>query len=296
MSEFFDELCINVIGVGGGGCNAVGHMVSSGLHGVTFFAANTDAQALALSRADQTIKLDPGIFWERSIPEAGAIGGAHLVFIVAGMGGGTGTQAAPLIAGAAKEAGAGLTVGVVTTPFRFEGKRRMERAEAGLAELFRNVDCLIVLPNEHLCRSAPQRGLRELFVRADETVATAVGCISGMLTRPGPLSPDFADVAAVLKGPAAAVMGDGAAFGENRARYAAMRALSSPLLEGISLSDARGVLCNITAGPGLTVAEVSDARAVILSGTREDAVILMGATLDESMDDETRVTFIATIS
>jgi|GEM_PF-1434643 len=290
------EIVIKVIGVGGCGNNAVRHMISSGLQGATFIAANTDVQALAVAHADHTIELDPDFFLEGNMPEADAIGGAHLVFIVAGMGGATGTEGAPVIARVAKEAGAGLIVGVVTTPFRFEGKRRTERGEAGIAALYRHVDCLIVLPNEHLYSAPQQCTLRELFMQADETMAAAVRCISNMLTRPGPINTSFADVASVLRGPTAGVMGVGAASGENRARYAAMRALSSPLLEGIPLGDARGVLLNITAGPEVSIAEMEEAHAVVLSGVHADAAVFMSLTLDHSMDDEMRITFIATFN
>lgn len=303
------ECIIKVVGVGGCGSNAVGHMVFSGLQGVTFIAADTDAQALAMIRVGQAVKLGPEGFFERSGPMVGqwvaeyslaavkdAIGEAHLVFIVAGMGGSTGTGAAPIIAEAAKETGA-LTVGVVTRPWRFEGRKRMETAEAGIAELYRHVDSLVVLPCEHLYQAGPEQGaLGDIFKQADGMMAAAVGCVSDALARPGCITLGLADVAGVLRGGGMAVMGIGAASGENRARAAVMQALGCPLLEGASLGSARGVLLTLTAGPALSLAEVNDAYAAILDETREDALIGPSVVLEESMGDEMRVAFIATTS
>lgn len=301
---------IKVVGVGGCGGNVIGHMASSGLRGVTFIAANTDAQALVMARVDHTVKLGPEGFFESSGPEVGrraaeesfaaikdAIGEVHLAFIVAGMGGRTGSGAAPVVARAAKENGAGLTVGVVAKPWSFEGKKRINTAEAGIAELRRHVDCLIALPIERLQQAAAKQvTLNDVFKQADEVISIPVRCISNMLTRPGPVNLDFADVASVLRGAGKAVMGVGAASGENRARDAAAQALAGPLLKDVSLGNARGVLLNITARPDLAMTEVHDAHAAILNETHKDAAILLSVALDESMDDEMRITFIASIS
>lgn len=299
---------IKVIGIGGAGSNAVGLMASSGLRGVTIIAANTDTQALALVRADQTIRLGPEGRFESNSPEIGrmaaeeslaavkdALGQPHLVFIAAGMGGCAGTGASPVIARAAREAGA-LTVGVVTTPLRFEGKKRMETAAAGIAELRRSVDFLMIIPMERLYQSSPQQAsLSAVFGRADSLMLMAVSCICDALMRPSLITLDFADVVRLLRGTDMAVMGASSASGEHRTRNAAVQALGNLLLENAPLAEARAALVTITAGLDLTYEEVDAVNATFMNELHEDAVILISATVDESLSDEARITFIATV-
>ena len=312
----FAELCqdsmakIKVFGVGGGGGNAVNNMVRSALSSVTFVAANTDMQALNNSLADVKIQLgqkltkglgagaNPMVGCEaareslQQIQEA--IGEVDMVFVTAGMGGGTGTGAAPVIAQAAREMGA-LTVGVVTKPFAFEGKRRLMSAEAGIAELRQHVDSLITIPNSRLVQLAPKNAtFKDMLKRADDVLYHAVKGISDLLMVPGLINLDFADVKAVMGESGLALMGAGVASGESRAREAAMHAITSPLLEDVSIDGARGVLINVTSGPDITLEEINEAAGIIQEAAHEDANIFFGAVFDESVGDEMHITVIAT--
>jgi cell division protein FtsZ len=298
---------IKVIGVGGGGGNAVNTMIASGLRGVEFMVANTDAQALGANLAPIKLQLgdkglgagaNPDVGRETAIESADKLRdmlqGADMVFITAGMGGGTGTGGAPIAGRIAKEIGA-LTVGVVTKPFQFEGRKRMRQADLGIDELKTAVDTLIVIPNQRLLSIANRNTtMLEAFRRADEVLLEAVRGISDLVTVHGLVNLDFADVRTIMCGMGMAIMGCGSASGENRAIEAAQRAVSSPLLEDMCVRGARGVLINITGGPDLALHEVNDAATLIQEEAHEDAEIIFGAVIDERMGDEIRITVIAT--
>jgi cell division protein FtsZ len=300
---------IKVIGVGGGGSNAVNRMIDAKLEGIEFVVANTDLQALQMSRAP--IKLQLGIKLTNGLgaganPEVGrkaaledadkiieALEGADMVFVTTGLGGGTGTGAAPIIASLASEMGA-LTVAVVTKPFVFEGKRRMTQAERGLQELIESVDTTVVIPNEKLLAVAQNAGFFESFRVADDILRQAVQGISDIITIPGIINRDFADVKAIMAGMGYAVMGTSTAKGENRAVEAAQRAIASPLLEAGAIDGARGILINITGSSSLKLHEVNEASTIIQNAAHDDANIIFGAVLDEKMKEEVKITVIAT--
>lgn len=301
---------IKVIGVGGAGVNAVNNMIRSGLQGVEFYAANTDAQALMSSAAKNRIPLgdevtkglgagaDPDVGYaaaKESEPMIrAALEGADMVFVTAGQGGGTGTLASTVIAQIAKELGA-LTVGVVTKPFLFEGKRRMKNAERGIEELKKHVDTLITIPNQRLLSIAGRNTtLLDTFRKADDILYQAVKGISDLIIFEGLVNVDFADVRAVMSEMGLAMMGTGEASGENRAIEAAEKAITSPLLEDISIHGARGVLMNITASPDVTLQEVNEAAELIHGEAYEDANIIWGMVIDPNLEDRVRVTVIAT--
>src|SRR6266545_2044536 len=300
---------IKVIGVGGGGGNAGNRMIDSGMENIEFIAANTDLQALRMSRAEVKIQLgvkltnglgagaNPEIGRKGALEDADkiieALEGADMVFVTAGMGGGTGTGAAPIIASLASEMGA-LTVAVVTKPFNFEGKRRMTQAERGLQELLDSVDTMIVIPNEKLLAVAQNAGFFESFRVADDILRQAVQGISDIITIPGIINRDFADVKAIMAGMGYAVMGTATAKGEHRATDAAQRSIASPLLEAGAIDGARGILINVTGSSSLKLAEVNEASTIIQSAAHEDANIIFGAVLDEKMKDEVKITVIAT--
>ncbi len=300
---------IKVIGVGGGGGNAVNRMIASEVAGVEFWAVNTDAQSLlqsaAIKRFQMGQKLTKGLgaggnpaIGQKAAEEsrdeiAQAIEGADLVFITAGMGGGTGTGAAPIIAEVAKEAGA-LTVGVVTKPFTFEGKRRIHQAEEGIASLQSRVDTLIVIPNDKLLSVVPEHTpVQEAFRIADDVLRQGVQGISDIITIPGLVNVDFADIRAIMADAGSALMGIGLGSGKSRAREAAMTAISSPLLEA-SIEGANGVVFNITGGSDLTLHEVNAAAETIYEVVDPNANIIFGAVIDDKMDGEIRITVIAT--
>jgi len=313
MIEFVDAsgaARIKVVGVGGGGGNAVNTMIAAGLPGVDFIAANTDAQALKANLAP--IKMQLGEKLTRGLgaggnPEVGKraaqedverlreyLGEADMIFITAGMGGGTGTGAAPIIAKVSKELGS-LTVGVVTKPFTFEGKRRMKQAEDGMKALKASVDTLIAIPNQRLLSVAGRNSsILETFKKADDVLLQAVRGISDLITVHGLINLDFADVRTIMSEMGMAMMGAAIAQGENRAVEAAQKAISSPLLEEVSIKGARGVLINITGGPDLSLHEVNEAATLIQEEADEEANIIFGAVIDESMGDEVRITVIAT--
>ncbi|HEX8926383.1 MAG TPA: cell division protein FtsZ [Terriglobales bacterium] len=300
---------IKVIGVGGGGNNAVNRMIEAGLEGVEFITANTDLQALTLSRAP--VKIQLGVKLTNGLgaganPEIGekaaledeekifeVLEGADMVFVTTGLGGGTGTGAAPVIASLASAMGA-LTVAVVTKPFAFEGKRRMMQAERGLAKLTESVDTVIVIPNEKLLAVAQDAGFFESFRVADDILRQGVQGISDIITIPGIINRDFADVKAIMAGMGYAVMGTATAKGDRRTMEAAQRAIASPLLEAGAIDGARGILINITGSSSLKLAEVNEASTIIQSAAHEDANIIFGAVLDEKMKDEVKITVIAT--
>ncbi|MDL2316895.1 cell division protein FtsZ [Desulfovibrio sp. OttesenSCG-928-A18] len=298
---------IKVIGVGGCGFHAVEHMLSSGLHGVTYVVADTDAHALTMARAQGTILLGPNGRLEGNSPEIGrmlveesllavkcALDESNLVFIVAGMGGNTGTGASPLIAATARKTGA-LTVGIVTMPLSLEGKRRNETAEAGLAELRRHVDFLLTIPIERLYQTVSrQTPVRDIFLKADEYVHTAVRCVSDALTRRCYVSIDFADVVRLLKGARLAGMGSGSASGEKRAGDAAGQALAHPLSAGSAIADAHDALVTVTAGPDLSHEEIDTVTRTFMNAVHKNATVLLSTVLDESLADELRIAFIAT--
>lgn len=301
---------IRVVGVGGGGGNATNSMIKRGLHGVDFFAINTDLQALQRSAAPNKIQIgknltrglgagaDPTIGY-RAVEEdreeiAHALTGSDMVFVTAGMGGGTGTGGAPLVANIARSLGA-LVVGIVTRPFHCEGKKRSAQAEQGLEELRKQVDTLIVIPNQKLLsiveRNTP---LTEAFDIANQVLYGATRGISELITVPGLINVDFADVRTVMREMGDAVMGSGLANGENRAVEAAHMAISSPLLEDVSISGAQGVLVNITGGSSLSLFEVEEATEIIHEAAGEEANVILGAVIDEQMTDDIMVTVIAT--
>jgi cell division protein FtsZ len=301
---------IKVIGIGGGGGNAVNTMIGGKLSGVDFMVANTDAQSLEASRAPVKIQLgatvtkglgagaNPEIGRRAALEDEEVIGeylsGADMIFITAGMGGGTGTGGAPVVARLAREAGA-LTVGVVTKPFIFEGKKRMRQAEEGIENLKASVDTLIVIPNQRLLSiAAKTTTMLEAFHRADDVLLQAVRGISDLIITPGLINLDFADVRTVMAEMGLALMGAAAATGENRAIEAAQKAISSPLLEDISIQGARGVLINITGGPDLCLHEVNEAASLIQEEAHDDANIIFGSVIDQTMTDEIRITVIAT--
>ncbi|MDP8257410.1 MAG: cell division protein FtsZ [Candidatus Alcyoniella australis] len=297
---------IKVVGVGGGGGNAVNTMVSAGMAGVRFIATNTDQQALLSSRAEQTVQLGSGL-GAGGNPEVGceaainsrdelvkALEDTDMVFITAGMGGGTGTGAAPIIAELARETDA-LTVAVVTKPFLFEGSRRMRQAEEGIDKLRQYVDTLITIPNQKLINLAGKdMTMLDAFKRADEILLQAVQSISDLIVVPGVINLDLADVRTIMRGMGLALMGTGVASGSTRAIDAAQAAISSPLLENIAIDGAKGVLINVTGGHDLTLAEVSEASEMIQEAADPGANIIFGAVIDERMQDQMRITVIAT--
>jgi cell division protein FtsZ len=301
---------IAVFGVGGAGGNAVNNMITSGLSGCDFVVANTDAQALASSKAKRVVQL--GIESTQGLgagshPEVGRaaaeeaidelrdhLSGAHMAFITAGMGGGTGTGAAPVIARVAKELGL-LTVGVVTKPFQFEGQRRLRIAEAGITELSKNVDTLIVIPNQNLFRVANEKTtFADAFGMADQVLYSGVACITDLMVKEGLINLDFADVRAVMREMGKAMMGTGEASGERRAVTAAEAAISNPLLDEVSMRGARGLLISITGGKDLTLYEVDEAATRIREEVDPDANIILGATFDQSLEGLVRVSVVAT--
>lgn len=300
---------IKVIGVGGGGGNAVNRMIDAQVEGVEFVVANTDLQALTMSRAPVKIQLgvkltnglgagaNPEIGRKAALEDADkiieALEGADMVFVTTGLGGGTGTGSAPIIASLASEMGA-LTVAVVTKPFAFEGKRRMSQAERGLAELIDSVDTVIVIPNEKLLAVAQDAGFFESFRIADDILRQGVQGISDIITIPGIINRDFADVKAIMAGMGYAVMGTSQARGDRRAVEAAQLAIASPLLEAGAIDGARGILINITGSSSLKLAEVNEASTIIQSAAHEDANIIFGAVLDEKMKEDVKITVIAT--
>jgi cell division protein FtsZ len=301
---------IKVIGIGGGGCNALNTMIDLNLEGVDFIAANTDAQVLKISPSLEKIQLGERITGGRGAgadPEIGrkatlesvdqiraALEGADMVFITAGLGGGTGTGGAPIVANIAKELGA-LSVAIVTKPFLFEGRRRHFHAEQGWHELNRYADTLITIPNERLLAiSGKSMPLLEAFRKADEILYQAAKGISDLILVPGLINLDFADVKTVMSEMGMAMMGMGVASGENRAMEAGQRAISSPLLEDISIHGAKGILINITGGADLTLHEVNEASSLIQREIHEEANIIFGAVIDERMNGKIRVTVIAT--
>lgn len=301
---------IKVVGVGGGGCNAVNTMIRSGLTGVEYIVANTDSQALAASMAGTKIQLGGSVtkgLGAGANPEVGrkaaiedyeklseVLDGADMVFVTAGMGGGTGTGAAPVIAKLAREMGA-LTVGVVTKPFAFEGKRRSRQAEEGIRTLEESVDSLISIPNQRLLQLAGESlSLVETFRAADEVLLNAVQGISDLINNTGLINADFADVATVMTNKGLSIMGTGIASGENRAVNAAKQAISSPLLEDISIDGATGIIINITGGSSLTTFETNQAVTLIMEAADEDAEIIFGTVIDDEMGEEVKVTVIAT--
>ncbi|MDP6559057.1 MAG: cell division protein FtsZ [Candidatus Binatia bacterium] len=301
---------IKAIGIGGGGGNAINTMIGGRLAGVNFIVANTDAQALEASAADVKVQLgekitkglgagaDPEIGRRAALEDQDCLReyltGADMVFITAGMGGGTGTGGAPIIAKVARDEGA-LTVGVVTKPFVFEGKRRLRQAEEGIRELKDNVDTLIVIPNQRLLGiTGKDTPLIETFKMADSVLLQAVRGISDLIVTPGLINLDFADVRTVMAEMGFALMGASSASGENRALEAAQKAISSPLLEDISISGARGILINITGSSDLSLHEVNEAATMIQEEAHEEANIIFGAVIDETEKDEIRITVIAT--
>ncbi len=299
---------IKVVGVGGGGCNAVNRMVDANLRGVEFLALNTDAQALLMSDAD--VKLDVGRELTRGLgagsdPEVGAkaaedhrdeieeaLSGADMVFITAGKGGGTGTGAAPVVAEIAKGMGA-LTIGVVTRPFAFEGRRRAVQAEAGIQKLREKVDTLITIPNDRLLAIADAKtSMVNAFRMADEVLLQGVQGITDLITTPGLINTDFADVKMIMSNAGSALMGIGSATGESRAMHAAREAISSPLLEA-SMEGARGILLNVSGPTDLGLFEVNEAAQIISDAAHPDANIIFGAVIDDGLGDTVRITVIA---
>jgi cell division protein FtsZ len=313
MIEFTDKqdaAKIKVIGVGGGGGNAINTMVAARLEGVEFIAANTDVQALAANKASLKIQLgrsasrglgagaNPEVGRAAALEErdaiAAALDGADMVFVTAGMGGGTGTGGAPVVADVAKATGA-LTVGVVTRPFLFEGNKRRKQAEQGLADLKDAVDTLIVIPNQRLLSVAGENmSLADAFKRADEVLLNAVQGISDIITVHGLVNVDFADVRTIMSEKGMALMGTGRSSGEKRAIEAMQAAISSPLLEDVTLDGATGLLVNISGGPNLSLREVDEAVSMAQSAADPDANIIFGSVVDEGLGDEVRITVIAT--
>jgi cell division protein FtsZ len=301
---------IKVIGIGGGGGNAVQTMIEGGLSGVQFVVANTDRQALAANKAEGKIQLGRELtkgLGAGANPEIGrraaiesyndivaSLEGSDMVFVTAGMGGGTGTGGAPVVAKIAKELGA-LTIGVVTRPFIFEGKKRKKHADDGIRELQESVDTLIVIPNQKLLSVASERTpLLETFHKADQVLLHAVKGISDLINIRGLINLDFADIRTVMQAKGMAIMGSGLASGENRAIEAATQAISSPLLENICIDGATGIIINVTGGPDLTLWEVNEASTLITEAAHPDAEIIFGAVIDENMGDNVSVTVIAT--
>ena len=307
--EARNDARIKVIGVGGGGNNAVNRMIDAGMEHIEFIVANTDLQALRMSRAATKIQLgvkltnglgagaNPEIGRKAALEDSDkiieALEGADMVFVTAGLGGGTGTGAATIIASLASEMGA-LTVAVVTKPFAFEGKRRMQQAERGVSELMESIDTTIVIPNEKLLAVAVNAGFFESFRIADDILRQGVQGISDIITIPGIINRDFADVKAIMAGMGYAVMGTATAAGDRRTMEAAQRAIASPLLEAGAIDGARGILINITGSSSLKLAEVQQACTIIQGAAHEDANIIFGAVLDEKMKDAVKITVIAT--
>ena len=301
---------IIVCGVGGAGGNAVNNMIASGLQGVEFIVANTDAQALSMSRANRIIQMGAQVtqgLGAGSQPEVGRaaaeeaidairdhLTGAHMLFVTAGMGGGTGTGAAPVIAKTARELGI-LTIGVVTKPFHFEGQRRMRFAEVGIAELLKAVDTLLVIPNQNLFRVANEKTtFASAFALADQVLYSGVACISDLIVKEGLINLDFADVLAVMREKGKAMMGRGEASGAKRVLNAAVAAISNPLIEDPSIKRASGLIISITGGRDLMLFEVDEAATRIREEVDEDANIIVGATFDESLEGIVRVSVVAT--
>jgi cell division protein FtsZ len=307
LSESFAR--IKVVGVGGGGSNAVNRMIEQGMSGVEFIAINTDGQALLLSNAPRRVRIGDKLtrgLGAGGIPDVGqkaaeesaeelyeVLRGADMVFIAAGLGGGTGTGAAPIVAQVSKEVGA-LTIGVVTRPFTFEGSRRQQSAELGTNKLKEQVDTLIVIPNDRLLQIVDKRAsLQESFRLADDVLRQGIQGISELITVPGLINLDFADVRAIMSEGGAALMAVGRASGEDRARLAAEQAISSSLLD-ITIDGARGILFNVTGGPNMTLFEVNQAAAIIKETAHPDVNLIFGAVIDPNLGDEIRVTVIAT--
>ena len=310
MDAHSQSAVIKVIGVGGGGGNAVSHMVNTGIEGVDFVCANTDAQALNTARVKTALQIgcnitkglgagaDPDIGRQAAMEDRDriveVIEGADMLFITAGMGGGTGTGAAPVVAQVAKELGI-LTVAVVTKPFELEGSKRMTIADHGIAELSKYVDSLITIPNEKLLAVlGSDTTLIDAFQAANEVLQGAVQGIAELITTPGTMNVDFADVRTVMSEMGMAVMGSGVSSGEGRAREAAEAAISSPLLEDVNLSGANGILVNVTSDLNMTIGEFSEIGDTIKEFAASDATVIIGSALDQSMKDEVRVTVVAT--
>jgi cell division protein FtsZ len=306
----FNQTKIKVIGVGGGGSNAVNRMIESGLGNVNFIAVNTDLQALKLSNAEYRIpigsKLTNGL-GAGGVPDVGEqaalenkadlqniLKGSDMVFITAGMGGGTGTGAAPIVAEVAKETGA-LTVAVVTKPFDFEGKKKMKLAEEGIRRLREAVDTLIIIPNQYLLKIVEKRTpIREAFLMADDVLRQGVQGISELITITGEINIDFADVRTIMSGQGDALMGIGQGHGDNRAVDAATNAINNPLLEDARMEGARGILVNITGGADFSLSEYDEVIKIVTANADEDALIIPGQTIDENMGDQVQVTVVAT--
>ncbi|MBO1519301.1 cell division protein FtsZ [Oceanisphaera pacifica] len=304
------DAVIKVVGVGGGGGNAVEHMVNESLEGVEFLAINTDAQALRNSSATSTLQIggdltkglgagaNPAVGRDAALEDSDAIrdliSGADMIFIAAGMGGGTGTGAAPVVAEIAKELGI-LTVAVVTKPFAFEGKKRMHYAQVGIDELGKQVDSLITIPNDKLLKVLGRGiSLLDAFKAANDVLFGAVQGIAELITRPGLMNVDFADVQTVMREMGTAMMGSGKATGEDRAEEAAEKAISSPLLEDVDLAGARGILVNITAGLNMTIEEFETVGNAVKAFASENATVVVGTVVDPEIEDELRVTVVAT--
>ena len=301
---------ITVIGVGGGGGNAINNMIAEGLEGAEFIVANTDSQALAMSKASKLIQLGARVtegLGAGSLPEVGRaaaeesldeimdhLSGTHMCFVTAGMGGGTGTGAAPIIAQAARQAGI-LTVAVVTKPFHFEGKRRSEMAEAGIAQLRAWADTVIVIPNQNLFRIATARtSFTDAFAMADRVLYSGVGCITDLIVKEGLINLDFADVRSVMRDMGRAMMGTGEGTGEGRAKAAAFAAIANPLLDEGTMDGARGVLVSISGGTDMTLFEVDEAATSIREQVDENADIIVGAIFDPALQGRFRVSVVAT--
>ncbi len=301
---------ITVIGVGGGGGNAVNNMIPAGLQGADFLVATTDAQALAASKASRLIQLGAGVtegLGAGSVPEVGNaaaqesideimdhLAGTHMCFVTAGMGGGTGTGASPVIAQAARQAGI-LTVAVVTKPFAFEGSRRMQAAEAGIERLRECADTVIVIPNQNLFRIADAKTtFVDAFSLADRVLYAGVGCITDLIVKEGLINLDFADVRSVMRDMGRAMMGTGEASGQGRAKAAAEAAIANPLLDEVSMGGARGVLVSISGGPDMTLFEVDEAATRIREEVDADADIIVGAIFDQALEGRFRVSVVAT--
>src|ERR687891_678707 len=308
--EAFTGARIKVIGVGGGGSNAVNRMVRVGLDGVEFMVANTDLQALKSSSAPIKLQIgskltkglgagaDPNVGRSAALEDTDkliqAMDGADMVFVTTGLGGGTGTGAAPVIASLASELGA-LTIAVVTKPFKFEGRKRQQQAEHGLEELRECVDTVITIPNERLLATiARTTPLGDAFVSADDVLRQAIQGISDLILVPGMINLDFADVKTIMAGMGLAIMGTGLSEGENRAMVAANAAISSPLLEDASVNGARGVIINVTGGPDMSLMEVNEASSIIQEAAHEEANIIFGAVVDQRLNGKIKITVIAT--
>ncbi|MBK7894548.1 MAG: cell division protein FtsZ [Candidatus Promineifilaceae bacterium] len=307
--EFENVACIRVVGVGGGGCNAVNRMIQEGINGVDFIAVNTDNQALLLSDAPVRVRIGEKLtrgLGAGGHPEQGekaaeesteelheVLAGSDMVFITAGMGGGTGTGAAPIVARLAREQGA-LTIGVVTRPFLFEGSKRSNSAESGIEKLKEHVDTLIVIPNDRLLELTDRRvSLKDSFKMADDVLRQGIQGISELITVPGLINLDFADVKAIMSEGGAALMAVGHGEGEERARLAAEQAISSRLLD-VTIDGAQGILFNVTGGPNMSLYDVNVAAAIIRETAHPDANMIFGAVIDENMGDAMRITVIAT--